>query len=336
MNAIAIDDTDARITITELPSRKRRILVEAIDETRHVPFHTCETSYPVELITQIHKTKGFEYLCDEILRDESPDYLQHDLKWSVLSYIGEENFRNKWLLDFGCGSGSSSMVLARMFPDTGIVGIELEERLLEIARLRTRYYGFENVTFHRSPAPSRLPDDIGAFDFVMFSAVYEHLLPQERRILLPLIWNVLKPGGVLFLNATPNKYFPVEMHTTGLPLINYLPDRYAHWYARKLSRRNLESNDWPTLLRQGIRGASIPEILGILHSTSCPPILLEPKRLGIKDRIDLWYALSSRTTSRYMTAKKLFRWLVKPLKAVTTVEFLPDLSLAIEKGKPLG
>ena len=39
-----------------------------------------------------------------------------------------------------------------------------------------------------------------------------------------MIWAHLKSGGVLFLNQTPHRYFPVEHHTTNLPMINYFPD----------------------------------------------------------------------------------------------------------------
>jgi hypothetical protein len=83
------------------------------------------------------------------------------------------------------------------------------------------------VRFLVSPDANSLPPEIGTFDFVMLSAVYEHLLPEERRRVMPWIWSKLKPGGTLFINQTPYRYFPYEHHTTGLWFINYLPDKLS-------------------------------------------------------------------------------------------------------------
>lgn len=329
-------DARADAFVMPLPSGKSRVRVRKKSADYFVPFDSCETAYPVPLIRQILAAKGPAYLIDEILRDESPQYVQHDLKWSVLSYVDADRFAGKRLLDFGCGSGSSSTTLARMFPAAEVVGIELEETLLDVARARGRFYGFRNLCFHASPAPERLPDGIGSFDFVLLSAVYEHLLPHERRILLPLLWGALKPGGVLFLNGTPNRHFPLEMHTTGLPAINYLPDRLAGFISRRFSRRNLQGATWERLLRDGIRGGTTREIVRILASSSGTPRVMEPRYLGVRDRIDLWLALTSESiyrsrSPRAMLAKRAYRWMMKPVKAITGIEFLPELALALQK-----
>jgi SAM-dependent methyltransferase len=229
-----------------------------------MPVQSCVTAYPEEMIQRILELKDPTYLCDEILREESPDYVQRALYFDLLSYCDPQDFAGRRLLDFGCGAGASTMILARMFPQSCIVGIELEERLLSIAKLRARHYGYDNVELLLSPSPQSLPDDLGTFDFVVLSAVYEHLLPAERCAVLRQIWDSLRVGGTLFLNQTPSRYFPVETHTTGLPLINYLPDRLALLYARSASKAKLGSSDWDELLRRGIRGGSVREIMGLL------------------------------------------------------------------------
>jgi 2-polyprenyl-3-methyl-5-hydroxy-6-metoxy-1,4-benzoquinol methylase len=329
-------DDHAEVVVSELPSGRRRVRVRKLDADFYVPYETCETAYPVALIRTIVAAKGSAFLIDEILRDESPNYVQHDLKWGLLSYLDAGEFAGKRILDFGCGSGGSTATLARMFPQSEIIGIELEERLLAVARARATHYRLSNVRFCSSPDGDRLPDGIGLFDFVVLSAVYEHLLPNERRTVLPLLWHTLKPGGILFLNGTPNRQFPLEMHTTGLPVINYLPDQLALLAARKLSRRNLENASWEALLRAGIRGGTIGEIVGNLRHVGGAPQLLEPRCLGIEDRIDLWLALSSdsvgrRRSSLAIFAKRLYRLAMKPLKALAGVEFLPELALALKK-----
>ncbi|MEC4684196.1 MAG: class I SAM-dependent methyltransferase [Nitrospirota bacterium] len=321
---------DANVVVEELASGKKKIHVEIPSGDLFMTTKTCETSYPLDLIDKILSVKGPAYLCDEILRDESPDYVQKSLKYDLLSYLHDNEFKNKRLLDFGCGSGASTMILARMFPHTEIVGIELEEKLLSIAKLRANHYGYNNIELLISSNPDQLPPDTGYFDYIILSAVYEHLLPNERAMLLPKLWSILKTGGILFLNQTPYRYFPVETHTTsGLPFINYLPDRAALFCTRHFSKRKLKNNSWQELLRKGIRGGSIKEISKILSRCSQKPLPLNPYRFGIKDRIDLWYIKSGKTG--FSVIKKSFLFLTKSLNSVTGISILPSLSLAIKK-----
>ena len=219
------------------------------------------------------------------------------------------------------------MVLARLLPPCEIVGIELEGRLLDIARLRAQHFGRESIRLLQSPSGDSLPPDLGEFDFIMFNAVFEHLLPNERRTLLPMVWQHLRPGGVLFLNQTPYRFSAFEVHTTGgMPLINYLPDRLTLWVVRKFCKRVAPTESWNSLLRRGIRGGTVPEILDIL-SGSGRAELLRPRR-EVGDRIDLWYSSLSR---RHAWFKRCIWGALKAGKWLGGREITPTLSLAIRK-----
>jgi len=321
---------DAIITIKQLNQKKLKINVRPNNKNLFIPFKTCETSYSLELIKKILDIKGPAYLCDEILRDESTEYLQKSLKYCLLGYIKKKEFTNKRILDFGCGSGSSSMILSKMFPDTQIVGIDLEKKLLQIARTRAKHYNFKNVSFLASPDPNSLPKKIGKFDYILLSAVFEHMLPNERNILLPKIWTLLKTNGIIFINRTPYRYFPFETHTTGLPIINYLPDKLCCLIARKFSKRNLQKDNWQVLLRKGIRGTSSKEIMKILQK-KCDqkPLLLSPSHLGLKDNIDLWHMQTN--TKNKNRLKKILFYFLKFLHYTTGTSLTPSISLAIKK-----
>lgn len=323
-----LEAPDALVRITELDGR-RAIAVEP-GPGLFVPVRSCETSYPLGLIESVLRVKGPAYLCDEIMRDEDPRYVQHCLDWDLLSYLPAAEFAGQRILDFGSGSGASTMVLARMFNEASLVGIELEGDLVTLARQRADHHGLAGrVQFHHSPTPNTLPSDIGSFDCIVFSAVYEHLLPAERRDVLALLWAQLRVGGTMFLDQTPYRWFPVEMHTTGLPLLNYLPDRIAHRVACRFSKRIGSDPTWPELLRMGIRGGTASEVLGFLPTHLGRAKLLEPAQRGVRDRIELWYRLSSAT--RKPRTKKAMVWAFKALKALTGVTVVPTLSLAIRK-----
>jgi SAM-dependent methyltransferase len=69
-----------------------------------------------------------------------------------------------------------------------------------------------------------LPFDDGEFDVVFSNAVVEHVGDRERQRLL--VSEALRVGRRVFI-TTPNRWFPIEVHTK-LPLVHWLPDRVAH------------------------------------------------------------------------------------------------------------
>jgi 2-polyprenyl-3-methyl-5-hydroxy-6-metoxy-1,4-benzoquinol methylase len=318
--------------LSEPMRQQHGLRVERLADGRHHirvdPGQSCAgvseswtTAYPPELILEIHGTKR-SYVCDEIRREEDPRYVERAIRHEVLGYLDVEAFRGKRILDFGCGAGASTLVMSRLLPPCELVGVELEERLLRLARLRAQYLGKRDLSFHLSPSGTALPAGLGEFDYIVLSAVYEHLLPDERRLLLPRIWSHLKPGGVLFINQTPHRYSPIEIHTTGLPLINYLPDALAYRLAQRFCKRIKGDEDWPALLRAGIRGATIGEILRVLGGDAA---LLKPKH---GDQIDLWHGKLSR---RYAWLKRSIWAALKALKPIAGIHLVPELTLALRK-----
>lgn len=328
--SIILEHPDALIHIAELQGNKKRITISPLDKSVIIYTDQCETFYPLWLIKQILDILGPAGLCDEIKRDENISNVEKSLKNHIFGYVNDIDFENKRILDFGCGGGASTMILARMFPKSSIVGVELVGKSLLIANCRLKHYGYTNVTFIRSPAGDSLPEQIGKFDFVILNGVYEHLLPNERKMLLPKIWTLINPGGILFLATIPYRYFPIETHTTGgLPFINYLPDRMAFALARTFSKRLKRDESDNALLRKGIRGGSSGEIIGILEECHDKPLLMEPCKSGYTDKIDLWYADSAY--SKFPVIKVLLKFFFKIIKSTFGFTCLPYLSLAIKK-----
>lgn len=317
------------LAVEEIGMGRRKVRLETTEDDIFIPVKECETEYPVELIARLLEVRG-GYLCDEILREESPDYVQRKLHYNLLSYLPEDRFSEKLILDFGCGSGASTLILKRMFPKARIIGFDHDKELISLSLARLDYYKYKNVDFFFSEESDQLFSRFGPFDYIVLSAVWEHILPKERKTLLLKIWRNLTKGGILFINQTPNRAFPLEVHTTGgLPFINYLPDRCAFFCSRHFSRRGLKNRDWDTLLKMGIRGGSIREIMKILSKEEEKPVLLTPERSGMKDRIDLWRAEYSGLRLKWI--KNIFIFAIRIFKAMTGVILLPHLSLAVKK-----
>jgi SAM-dependent methyltransferase len=325
----AVVAAGSSVTVEELPDGRHRLSVSE-DRSAMDLVRRWDTAYPPDLIHAILDVKGMAAL-DEIRRDEDESYVAVHLRDDLLSYLPPEDFERRRLLDFGCGAGASTMCLARLFPATEVVGLDYRRDLIDLAEFRRRLYAHSKVLFACSPDPNRLPVGIGLFDYVVFSAVYEHLLPRERGSVLSNVWSLLRTGGVLFLDQTPHRYWPIEAHTTRLPFLNYLPAPLALVAARQFSRRVPRAQSWDALLRRGIRGGTEREIIHLLkQGADGAPELLEPSRFGLRDRIDLWYDVSTRTRGHPL--KKILRHGLKALRSVSGITLVPRLALAIRKG----
>ena len=294
--SIRCENGDQPLDVTLLPSTPNLF----------VPKSSCKTTFSLEMIRYLLDRSGFAWLCDILARFEDPSSVPGVLKRQLFSYFAPDEFIGKRLLDFGCGSGASSLAMAKMLPHTEIIGVELEAERIDTANRIKGFRQAHNVSFQCSPSGNVLPPGIGKFDFVMLSAVYEHLLPQERQIVMPLIWYVMKPGAAIFVNQTPYRFFPYEAHSTGLWFVNYMPDRLAHFVVRHLAGRNPanKSPDWDVHLRGGLRGGTEKEIVrNLTGGDSTAARILQPRQNGLRDRADLW--LSSTSQMRYRGVKKL-------------------------------
>ena len=87
-------------------------------------------------------------------------------------------------------------------------------------RFRERYPGIPYVQGDACALP--FPDD--AFDIVFSNAVIEHVGDRGRQELF--VREALRVGRHVFV-TTPNRWFPIEVHTR-LPLVHWLPDRASH------------------------------------------------------------------------------------------------------------
>jgi len=324
--SVTLRHPDGLVHINKSKSGKNRLLVEMKDQKNFVKRFARETSYSVELIDKIIDIAGPSWFYEEHSRVE---YSKEYIKFALLSYVNENNFTNKTIMDFGCGYGYSTIFLGQLFPTAKIIGVDLVSKHVKIAKILSEFYNFNNIHFFVSPSAYDLPKEIEPVSFILLNAVYEHFLPDEKIILLPKIWYLLKQYGVLFINETPHKYFPIECHTTKLPIINYLPDKMTMCLARKFCKKIQCDEEWKTMLRRGIRGGSIKEVINILSRTSQKPLLLKPKRLGIRDQNEIWY--KSANTRESSNIKKCLIRSMERFTRISGLPLSPYLSIAIQK-----
>jgi ubiquinone/menaquinone biosynthesis C-methylase UbiE len=136
-------------------------------------------------------------------RGSSERYAQEQekvFKWMhppIIKALEVKGFRGGRILDAGCGPGYHTVGLKRAFPESTVVGIDLSEHLLEIARKHLADSGLtEGVTFQSADVLD-IPFEADSFDAVVCIFMF-HLMNEPTR-LCNEIERVLKPEGHLVI-----------------------------------------------------------------------------------------------------------------------------------------
>lgn len=99
------------------------------------------------------------------------------------------------VLDLACGTGDSSFALAQAGVPT-VLGLDLSEGMLAVAREKASRLGFENVSFQIGDALA-MPFKDGSVDAVMIAFGIRNF--EDREGCLKEIRRVLRPGGKLVI-----------------------------------------------------------------------------------------------------------------------------------------
>ncbi len=113
-------------------------------------------------------------------------------KRSIVAAIPREAGR---VLDLACGTGISTMAIARALPRAHVVGVELREEYLAIARDKVRKAGLGNVELVLSRAEDYVAD--APFDCVASSYLAKY---ADLPLLTANSLAMLNPGGVLLMH----------------------------------------------------------------------------------------------------------------------------------------
>lgn len=192
----------------------------------------------------------------------------------------------KVILDAGCGSGYKSLVLAEANPGAKIVGIDLSEKSVELARQRLEHYGFENCEFHAIPI-EELPKLGLEFDYINADEVL-YLLPDIVAG-LQAMKAVLKPEGMIRSNLHSSyqraNFFRAQDLFKFMGLMNESPGEMEIEVVRETmealkdqvllkmqtwTKRMAESEEsmLANVLLMGDKGSTIPELFAALREAN--------------------------------------------------------------------
>ena len=103
--------------------------------------------------------------------------------------------RPRRIIDQASGTGILTFEIARRFPDCEVIGVELRDEYLSIAKEKARGLRIGNVRFILGRAEDVVPD--GAFDCITSSYLAKY---ADLKTLLAQAGRMLRPGGLIIMH----------------------------------------------------------------------------------------------------------------------------------------
>lgn len=151
------------------------------------------------------------------------------------------------VVDLGSGAGFDAfLALNRVGPTGRVIGIDMTDDMLSLARQNAEKRGANNVEF-RKGFIEKLPVDSGTVDYVISNCVIN--LSADKPAVFREIARVLKPGG----------YFAVS----DIVLLKQLPEQLTKdisAYVGCISGASLMTDYLSAVLAAGLRDLSLPRI----------------------------------------------------------------------------
>ena len=203
------------------------------------------------------------------------------------------------ILEIGCGTGASTLALAEQ--GATVIGIDIDEGAIAVARDRMRLHGVKAELHTMGGTQIGSSFEFDSFDLILFFACLEHMTLSERLDALSKAWMMLSIGGMLGVVETPNRLWYYDHHTSLLPFYHWLPDELAFRYSRFSPRENfheiysdLTSPEREHFLRRG-RGVSFHEFdlaikpVNFFSNVNSLSSFIENNKLYKRNRSEFFY-----------------------------------------------
>jgi ubiquinone/menaquinone biosynthesis C-methylase UbiE len=163
-------------------------------------YQTAEFSYPEYYHTQnFHGIEG-GYLTQTaaISYDPITQYVlpPHE-PWVRQSLIDEIHSQPRQILDLGCGTGSTTLLLKQAFPTAVVTGLDLSPYMLAVAEDRSKQAGLEIEWRHGMAELTQFA--AGSFNLITASLLFHETPPAITQAILTESYRLLAPGGEIII-----------------------------------------------------------------------------------------------------------------------------------------
>lgn len=145
---------------------------------------------------------------------------------------------DKLILEAGCGTGRLCCLLARDFPDSRVIGMDISPNSLRISNNLKEYLQVQNVSFILGNL-FQMPFPDNYFDVVFNDGVIEHFSLKEKpnyKDALREMIRVTKPKGKIIVDVPNWNCFP---HTLYKWILRKLGKQFEYGYEKSFRRGEL-------------------------------------------------------------------------------------------------
>lgn len=111
--------------------------------------------------------------------------------------IAAINCQPSKILDLGCGTGSTTLMLKQAFPQAVVTGLDLSPYMLIVADYKAQQAGLNIKWLHGLAEETGL--EAGSFDLVTISFLLHETPPNISQLILQESFRLIKPGGQLII-----------------------------------------------------------------------------------------------------------------------------------------
>ena len=113
--------------------------------------------------------------------------------WLRQQLIGQISSNPKQILDLGCGTGSSTLLLKRAFPDADVIGLDLSAYMLVMANRKAQSENLAIIWRQGFAEATAFPD--ASFDLVTASMLFHEMPPAISQAVIKEAYRLSRPSG---------------------------------------------------------------------------------------------------------------------------------------------
>jgi ubiquinone/menaquinone biosynthesis C-methylase UbiE len=160
------------------------------------------------------------------------------------------------IIDLGCGTGSTTLMLKQAFPEAEVVGLDLSPYMLVVADMKAQKAGLKIQWLHSKAESVPFPD--ASFDLVASSLLFHETPPAVSRAILRESFRLLKVGGQVAI---------LDGNQKTLRQTQWLTDLFEEPYVKSYAAGSLDAwagaagfaavqtheHWWPNQVTQGVK-----------------------------------------------------------------------------------
>lgn len=135
------------------------------------------------------------------------------------------------ILDVGCGTGSTTLMLKQAFPSAEVIGLDLSPHMLVVAEQKSRRSRLPIAWTHGNATDTSFPE--ASFDLISVALLLHETPSAIARQILVECFRLLKDGGEIVI---------LDGNQTVLRQVDWLNDIFAEPYIREYGAGNVA--DW--------------------------------------------------------------------------------------------